>query len=504
MSRTRRSAWNLAAGMIYALAAAGATLIATPLLLRWLGSETLGAYKALTDWIGYLAFLEAGLGGAMMASLAMRLGQDDREAVVNMLASGLRSYRWLMLLQLAGGLALVVALPSLISRSMPSDGELRTAGAVAILPFFLAPLLVYRALAEARQRGYVNWLVMTIQVLMMYGLLLATARLGWGLPGQSAAFAAAQLPALLLLAWDGSRAYRGAWRTAPDPSDRKALLKLSWPTFIHGMTDRIGLVSDNILIAWIMGPAAVVPFFLTQQLALMAQSQLRGVGSATWAGLAELHARGDNDNLRMRLVELTGIVSGLGMAVLMPIAAYNRYFVQLWVGGDAYAGDAVTLLTCFNALLWAVFALWGWVILGTGQIRRWMPFAVISTLVNVAVSVIGTAALGVVGPLLGTATGLLLVASWALPLTLHRIFKINSRALWLAALAPARWSLPYAAGLWAVSKYFPPVGWLGFISATSLATSGGLALWWRLGLGKEERLEWKARLKRSRPLCPWH
>jgi O-antigen/teichoic acid export membrane protein len=183
----------------------------------------------------------------------------------------------------------------------------------------------------------------------------------------------------------------------------------------------------------------------------------------------------------------------------MPIAAYNRFFVQRWVGQEGYAGAAVTGLACFNALIWGIYALWGWALLGTGHIRRWMPFAVFSTLVNVLVSVIGTATLGVTGPLVGTTAGLLLVSSWALPRTLHQVFGIPPRMLWRAALSPFRWSLPYAATLWAVAHYLPPKGWIGLVIWMSLGMAGGLALWWRLSLGSQERIVWQVRLRSVLP-----
>jgi O-antigen/teichoic acid export membrane protein len=255
------------------------------------------------------------------------------------------------------------------------------------------------------------------------------------------------------------------------------------------------MVSDNILIAWVLGPKAVAAFYLTQQLASLGQSQLKGFGSATWAGLTDLHTRGDAATFQTRLLELTGMVSGLGLALLAPIAAFNHSFVRLWVGDDSFAGDAVTLLACFNALLWAVYALWGWTLLGTGHIRRWMPYAVLSTSVNVGASVLGTLKMGVVGPLLGTTTGFLLVTSWALPLTLHQVFGIPSWTLWRTALAPLLWGLPYAVALWCISLYWPPADWPGFLAASGLGTATGLALWWRLSLGHAQRREWRARLR---------
>jgi O-antigen/teichoic acid export membrane protein len=495
MSRTRNSAWNAAAGLTYTLASAATSFFATPLLLRWLGSERLGAYRALTDWIGYLTLLELGLGGALMAALAVRLGQSDRGAVTRTLAAGLRAYCQVMLAQLVGGMALVIALPHIIALDRLSNSELRIAGAVGLLPVLLTPLLVFRVLAETRQRSYLNWLLMTAQVLMMTCFSLLAARLGWGLVGQSVAFAVAQVPTSLVLLWDGTRLYREAWKAAPEQADRITLGGLRWPTFIHGLTDRVGLVSDNIVIAWILGPAAVVPFSLTQQLAVLVQSQLRVLGQATWAGLAELYARGDGARLRSRLLELTGMVSGLGMAVLIPIAVCNRSFISIWVGQEAYAGDLVTGLACLNALLWSIYSLWGWVLLGTGHIRRWVPFSVLSALLNVVVSVIGTAIFGITGPLLGTASGLLLITSWSLPRTLHNVVGISPWTLWRAALAPFRWCLPFAIILRAVVGFYYPGGWLGILGFIGLSSAGGLALWWSFTLGRDERLEWRARLK---------
>ena len=495
MSRTRNSAWNLSAAVAYAAASAAATLLATPLLLRWLGAERLGASKALTDGVGYLALFEIGMGGAMMASLARRIGLGDQVAVTQTLAAGLRSYRFVMVAQLVAGAAMVVALPYLISRTQLSSAELRIAGAVAVAFFVCTPLLVFRALAEARQRSYLTGLLMTAQVGATTALALFAAYMGWGLVGQSLAVTLAQVPTVLVLAWDGTRAYRDVWTARSDRTDRSEILKLSWPTLVHGLTDRIGMVSDNILIAWALGPAAVAPFFLTQQLAAFGQMQLKGVGAATWAGLTELHARGDHATFNTRVLELTGMVSGLGLAVLVPIAAFNPLFVRLWVGNASFAGEAVTLLACVNGFLWAVYALWGWTLLGTGHIRRWMPFAVFATLVNVVASLIATVKVGMVGPLVGTTLGFLLVTSWALPRTLGHVFGMSAWTLWRTALAPLAWGVPYAAGLWAVSHYLPPTNWLGLVAAAGLGTAVGLALWWSLSLDAVDRRAWTDRLK---------
>lgn len=88
MSRTRKSAWSLASGILFNVIWVSTGFIATPWLLRWLGSERFGIYKVLLDWIGYLTLFELGVSGALMACLAPKVAQGDARSVRRMLASG--------------------------------------------------------------------------------------------------------------------------------------------------------------------------------------------------------------------------------------------------------------------------------------------------------------------------------------------------------------------------------------------------------------------------------
>jgi O-antigen/teichoic acid export membrane protein len=495
MSRTRNSAWSVAGRLLFTVVSMSGTLFATPWLLRWLGSERFGAHKVLMDWAGYLALFELGLGGALMASLAPHVARGDASAVRRLLTAGLHAYFRVTLAMLVGGIGLVVALPYIVSREALSPQELRAAGLISLLPVLLTPLLVFRSLAEARQRNYLFSLLMALQSVLTTGLWLAAARAGWGLIGQSLATAVAQVPALLILLRDGTRAYGAIWPAPPDPAAGKELRALSGPTFLHNLTDWIGLISGNVIIAWLLGPVAVAAFYLTQQPAALAQFQLRGLGNATWAGLAELHARGQGAVFRLRLLELTGAVSGLGAALLGPIAAYNHHFIRQWVGPAAYAGDAVTVIACVNAWFWPLYTLWGWPLLGTGHIGRWVPYAAAFPLVTVPVSILGTRALGLAGPLLGTLAGFLVVNSWALPRVLRRVFTLPPGTLWRAALTPLRWGLLYAAALWLVARTHTPRGWPGLVIEMGAAVLGGLALWWTLSLDRDARIRWRYRLR---------
>ena len=496
MNRTRNSFYNFSAGVIYAVVLAASGLLATPWLLVWLGPERVGAFKALTDWIGYLTFFELGMGGAMMAAFAMKIGQEDSAGLSRMIAAGLRVYSIVMLGSLTAGGALLAAIPIVIPSTDLGSGELRISAAITLLSLFLTPLLVFRALADASQRSYIYWLLLTVQIILITGLSLLMAWAGWGLIGQTLAWTVSQAPALLVLVWDSVRRYGDTWRVSSNRTDRKILWRLGRSTFAHMMAERIGLVSDNIVIAWILGPTALAPFFLTQQLVTIALANLKGISCSTWAGLTELYSRSELVAFRERLLELTGMISGLGIAILGPVAIYNRFFIRQWIGEGMYAGESVTILACFNTLIWSVYILWGWVILGTGNIRMWVPYSIGSTMVNIVISVIGTFTIGVIGPLIGSAASLVLV-SWSLPSLLKRLFGISPWELWKAVFIPLRWGAIYLAAMWIFVNRFPPQGWLELITMMGIWGCAGVFLWWKLSLGKKDRIEWRARLRRS-------
>lgn len=494
MSRTKRSFWNVATGLLMTALTLGIGFISTPYILRWLGAERFGAFRVLMDWFGYLALLDLGVIGAVEASLGPKLGAGDDQGVQATLSAGLRIYLWISALMLVGGALLVLTLPRFLHLTTVTTQELLVAAWILLIPVVWFPISVFRALMEARQRSYLVNLLLTSQALLTTTLLVLAARAGWGLIGQAAATTLALVPAPAVLLWMGLRHYRNVLAMPPDRKAMAELRALNWPTFWFNLSGRLGLLSDNIVIAFFVGPLAVAPFFLTQRLAQIAQGQLQAIGNSTWAGLVELHAQGQTRRFCDRMTELTTLISGAGLAVLGPVAAYNQHFIRLWVGQSYYAGHWVTAMACVNIWLWAISSFWGWPISGSGNIASLLPYAIAFTILNVSVSVLGVLTVGLPGPLIGTFAAFLLIHSWAMPRILSRIFAPELASIWKSAVRPLLWGLPYAAVLWFVAQSQAPLGWLALGVQTSVAASGGFLLWW-LHLKPESQLEWKKRVR---------
>jgi O-antigen/teichoic acid export membrane protein len=489
-----------------ALTYAGVTVLlgfaATPWLLRWLGAARFGAYKAIIEWFAYVPLFEFGLSGSIVAWLAPAVATGDVLEVRRILSSGFRAYCRVLPLMLLAGAGLAIGLPHLGSFKLLEAGELRTSVLILLIAGLWNPFTIFRSLAEAQQQLYIVNALLAAQSVLTTVLLLAAAWVGWGLPGQSLATILAQAPTVIVLPIVGLRAYRGALSAPHDSGVSKKIWSLNWPTFGFLLSNRFGLLSDNIVVAGILGPAAVVPFYLTQRLATLAYTQLQSVGTSTWAGLIELHACGRFEQFRARLLDLTGLVSGLGIAVLVPIASYNEAFVRRWIVDGGYAGTTVTLLACVNMWLWSVFSLWDRVVSGAGLIGRWLPYAILFAAINGTVSVGATLFVGLPGPLFGTLAGFLLVHTWAMPSLLARNFRVRSYELWGAVLRPLPWALPFAVAEWLLAHNYPPGSWAALLGEIAAGCAAGFTLWWLVTLDAGARLEWRVRVVNAVALQP--
>jgi O-antigen/teichoic acid export membrane protein len=504
MHRTQKASWGFLTSLAFAGLTIGVGLVATPLLLHWLGQEAFGAYRAAGDWTGHLLIFELGVSGALMPLFAHAVGRGDHQKVRAILKVGVTAYFGIALLMMLVGAGLAFVIPRLIPVDPSMVSDLKGGWWVGLLALLVIPLSPFRTLAEADQRNYLINCLLMVQALLVTGMGLALAWAGWGITGQSLAFSLGSFPLLVWLAWDGLKRYPASripgTNASIEANIRRDIWHLNWPSLLRNLSGRIGFYTDNLLIAFLLGPAAVASFFLTQRVCVLAQTQLQSIGSSGWAGLVELAVKGQMELFHRRLIELTGLVVVLGIAVMVPLAAFNRSFVTLWVGRDCFAGDWVTVLAAVNGIVLAVSSLWGLVLSGTGHVRRLAPGTAASAAVNIMVSILGTLLVGAPGPLIGTLSGMVFVNSWYFPMLLKRLLDVPLRPLVQTLVIPIAMGVPYGVTIWWVAHTYPPHGWLDLAVKMSSSALLYLAVAWLAIFSSDERAVWRLRLRLL--LCP--
>jgi O-antigen/teichoic acid export membrane protein len=465
--------------------------VTTSLLLRWLGAELFGAYRAASDWAGYLGLLDLGIPIALQSLLARAYSKNDEPATAAILAAGMRAYVRVCGLVLLVGAALAVAIPWLVPVGADSVTGLRLGFIIGLVPTLWLPLGSLRSYQEASQRGYVVGSLMLVQGVLIAGFSLLFAWLGYGLPGQFLAAAVGSLGFHVGVMWRAGRVLRrvpGALRSGGSWRDELSALK--WPGFWQNVCGRLSMLTDNIIICGFLGPAEVVAFVVSQRLVMAVGAQAAGVGGHTWASLAELYHQGKHDLLNARLVELTRMTAVLTLAGIIPTAVFAAPFVRLWVGAEQYAGDLVPWLAAGNAFLLALLSVWSYLFTGTGFLRHLLPLQVVQTVVNVCLSLLATWLFGMPGPLLGTFIAMTCVYLWWEPLLLRKHYGTPLRPLAGAVLRPLCVAVPYAVALRALAVAYPPANWLALAAALAAAALAYLPLAWFLALDSQERRDW--------------
>jgi O-antigen/teichoic acid export membrane protein len=499
VSRSRLAIWNYLSVMLFT----GVTLLGlfvTKYVRAWLGLERFGAVGMVTNWLGYLNIFEIGLSSTLAPLLARVVAMGDKERLESTVAAGIRIFGWLLglcLLISAGFLAIITwFIP--VSQGVKFDLRLAWCmGMIGLVPMVLSP---FRALADARQYGYRINLALTAQSVMIFSLSFAFAYLGFGITGQVAATTLATIPLALFLTRDGLKAYpdllRAARESRPAPEVWKSIQHLGSATTLLAFSGRMSVLTDNLVVGKILEDAGVAGSFqLTLKLTTLAQSQLQGIGNACWAALAELHTQDRRDDFNRRLIELTGLVSLLGIAGLGPIVAYSHHFVVLFFSAADYLGDRLVLMSALNAFLLGLISLWFWCFSGTGRVREMLPMTLLSTAINVAASIGFTFAFGAIGPLLGTTLGFFSTSLWYIPLKLRRAFGTPIGPLFLSAARPLALGLPYAMALYSFAASHEPRGLLGLALEMGVSALAFLAISFRLVLSPTDRAAWSMRFR---------
>lgn len=503
MTRSQNAILNYLSTIVFTVVTVSTGLVSTPLLIKWLGKDTFGVFRILVAYFGYLSLLEFGLGGGISPILARSLGVDDGAGIVKTLAAGARAYFRVTILTIFGGLilsALIVRL-NWIKVESTNSSELFSACLIYMIGFSTLCLIPFRSLIEANQKTYVVVLMLSVQSLFVTCLSLVLAKNGWGIRGQALAASigtAVFYAAVVLVEARHLRPFFKRLASPPDPSVSREIRSLSRPSLIINVSGRLGLMSDDIILGAILGADLVSRLYVTQRMAVLAQGQLLGLGAAAWAGLANLHARGEMDLFRVKVIEVTKTVVGVSVVLLAPIVAYNHAFVSLWVGEEMYgsggsSGRLVITIAAINALLVALISFWGWTFGGTGKVGLIARQSIYSTLLNITASVYFTTTLGMIGPILGTTIACLGVSMWYLPWKMKQTFDVSPVRLAKAVLVPLSVGIIATALLSRIAAWAPPRGWFELIVEMGFSSILCLTAVVFMCFDGDERHRWRLR-----------
>ena len=276
-----------------------ASLITVPLTYSYLGPERYGLWMVLISIIAAMGFADLGIGNGLMNAVSEAYGKDDRALVREYVTSA-----FVMMLAIAAFLAAIGAagypfvpwmrLFNVTSEAVAAEGS--KAFLVLFSWFVLSiPLGVITRAQAGLQQGYFPQIVGAFgSIVSLCSLLFVIALHGTlALLVLASTFGAAA--AVALNGWLLFREHRWlvpSWRAYRGDSASK-ILKLGLLFFVLQCAFALSYTSDNIVIAQILGAAAVAAYAVPQKLFSVVSL---GIGMATgplWPAYGEAIARGD-------------------------------------------------------------------------------------------------------------------------------------------------------------------------------------------------------------------
>jgi O-antigen/teichoic acid export membrane protein len=435
--RAKKSILSLASNWIGIFLTMMINFIVTPLILKFVGAETYGAYRLLLDFTSYFALIEFGFYGTTQIIFSKEITEGDGSNINALLKESFKKYSFIVFFTL---LAIVVSrffLVDIINLNSIDPVSLNITFFFILLLFSLNPFGSFQAYIEADQRSYLVNLFNMIQKVTTSLISVYFCYLGFELYGLFASLLIARALFLILCIKSSNIGLKEFIRTPSSNFYSEPTIKQTRRNlFLFDISGRINLSSDAIILSSLLDLSSVSTFYLTSRLVSIFSGILQSVGGATWAGLANMYYLEEHENFREKSYFLVRILSVLSCMTLLPLFLLNKYFISLWVGEEFYVNDYFTLVLIANAFLQSLMSLWGWMFSSTNNTEDVKIIMIINTVLNLGLSILFTIKWGIIGPILGTLVATLSYQFIALHLRLRKTFKFSIRRLIKS------WSIP--------------------------------------------------------------
>lgn len=394
-------------GLIFQVVSVAVGLIIPRLILIYFGSETNGLLNSLTQIFQYIALLEAGVGVVSTQVLYGKLSNKNYQEIRSCLSATAYYYRNTGILYTDVVLIFAIFYPALISSSLSSQEVswlVISFGINGVLNFFIAGK--YKILLEADGRKYViNIAALTAALaanlvkifLILKGYSIVIVQFGYSL---------ISLLQLLIIYCYTKKQYRWIRRkTAPNFH----AIEQRYSALIHQISGLIFGSTDMILLSAMCDLKIVSVYATYNMIANMVNNLLSQINGSVSFKMGQLYQTDKEKYINFHhMFEIGNFI--LVFTAFTVMYLFLLPFMTLYTKGITdinYLDEKLPLLFVLVQLLSAGRTASANVINYAGHFQKTQWRAILESIINLTVSIVGIYYLGIYGALLGTITALL-------------------------------------------------------------------------------------------------
>jgi O-antigen/teichoic acid export membrane protein len=416
LRRYRRAALTGATASISKIVSLGISIITVPLTFHYLGAERYGMWMTISSFVMMLTFADFGMSNGLVNLVAEALGREDRQAARQAASSAF----WML-----SGVATILALLVIAAYPFIDAGRLfnvHSAMAVheagpALLAFMLCfilnlPLGTVRGTQTGMQNAYQTNLWNIFGTGLSLIALLVAIHSHAGLPVLVLCLSG---PPVLAVFLNGVELFgRSNKDLIPVPSSfsretARRLLRMGTMFFLLQLSFSVGLQTDNIVIAQILGAKAVAEYAVPARLFSMILGFLVMVSSAMAPAYTDALARRDGLWIRRGFLRVTIGGTAVTVVAVVFLVFFGNKILDVWVGPQIHGSLALMTAFALQSVLYAYLQPISFFLNGIGKFREQVISGLIMAVVNLALSIVLVRSYGIIGAVLGTILSLILV-----------------------------------------------------------------------------------------------
>lgn len=400
-NKIRNSFHNFLSSLLKAASISLIGFIVTPFIIRWVGDESYSIYKLIFDWVSNVWMFDLGVSGGFLSISAIYI---KKSKLNELYADGLRAHIRTFPYLFSAIFGIYFLLRFIIQFENVSITEFTFAYLIFASSFLFYPLNIFRQYFEVTERiSFINK-VTIIQLVLTNILMAFFAYIGFGLLGIAVAYSSLIILAYILM---GFTALKDMNISIKDligvRGEYFSKIKFSGKDYLLiNISQKISFLADNSIIAYFYSPIQVVPFFITQKLSALFQSQLQSISYSAWASLIDFYNQGQLETFREKFIEVFKFNLIMVLAAFCIVYQLNEPFIALWIGEKYFVSSefnlVISILMALNLLNYVI----GHTLVGTGHIKQQSrPYFYLGVL-NLIVSIILAKYMGLIGPVLAS------------------------------------------------------------------------------------------------------
>ena len=457
----RRIVSGMLAGWLQAAVGVVVSVVQVRLVFTHLDPDLTGAWFLFLTLAGYVALFDLGISPTLSRQVSFALGEADegesRQKIADLVATTVRIFGWIS----AGVLAVsIVAGLWFLSDVVPPVHRQPVRAAWAVFAVGAALSVFgntgFAALNGLGRVGTERTVRAAVQLAHL-GLMYAALATGTGLLGLSMAFVANGL----LLSGSGWVVLertcpwlRGLRGSSAGILRAHALASGRWALTALGSVLILG--TDNLVIARVMGAAAIPPYELVAKLTAMSMFVASQLVTSAAPFVSVAQARGDEAGIRRLMLRTVRY----GMAVMMGLSAgilvFAEPFIRFWVGPGHFVGFSVVAVFVAMMSLEAHHRFHATISMAMGRVVfHW--WALGSGVLNLVLTLVLIRSHGLLGVALGSLLAQLVTNNWFVPFYTLRLLGLSIARYVVSVALPLVVLFGAAAGAgFAVRAVMPP------------------------------------------------